>query len=694
MKDITTEEINCVEDILHADVGRRERNGREFNPVTGKNSIGKRFPLSLPDFILPRQLLPESMRGEQLVKRLMEAGCFYGACLEGETPERLMADFLRLRMLHDFPFWAATAVSIKRKGGGGDISFELNRPQRKLVECFEKMRLAGRPIRVVLLKARQWGGSTCVQLYMAWLQLMHSVGLNSLIIAHQKAGTDEIKDMFDRMLEAYPPELLAAPGQPAIVKKTENVGRGDAAMRVISRNCKIKLGTAERPDSCRGGDYNLVHLSEVGLWHDTQGRSAEDIVRSACGGVLLAPLTMIVYESTANGTGNFFHREYLSAMRGESQFAPLFVAWFEIDQYSVALTGRERRELAGRLWKRRHDAASSDRTECGAYLWSLFEKGATLDAIAWYELERRKYNDHARMASEYPSDEQEAFAHSGSIVFNRADILAMRSGCRAPERRGEIESSSADPESLRDLRFIDMEEGGLAVWRLPEGKPKIADRYLAVVDVGGRTARADWSVVTVFDRAGMLNGEGAEIAAQWRGHCDLDQLAWRAARIARFYGEALLVIESNSIESREAAREVDGCELPFILHQIRDAYPNIYARRSGIENLRVTQDLKLGFHTNAATKPMVVATLIRAVREGLYKERCDEALNEMECYERRPNGSYGAIAGCHDDILMTRAIGMHISLYEMDPPRLLAGSPRQGHSSGRRRLRPLNEASF
>ena len=186
--------------------------------------------------------------------------------------------------------------------------FRLNRPQRKLVEKLESMRLAGRPIRLLLLKARQWGGSTCTQLYMAWLQLVHKRGLNSLIIAHQGVGSEEIKDMFDRMIDRYPLELLHEPDDEPDVRerRVEWVGRTRTMFRVPARNCKVKVGTAERPDSCRGGDYSLVHCSEVGIWKKTLGKTPEQIVRSACSGVLLQPMTMIVYESTANGTGISF----------------------------------------------------------------------------------------------------------------------------------------------------------------------------------------------------------------------------------------------------------------------------------------------------------------------------------------------------------------------------------------------------
>ena len=43
----------------------------------------------------------------------------------------------------------------------------------------------------------------------------------------------------------------------------------------------------------------------------------------------------------------------------------------------------------------------------------------------------------------------------------------------------------------------------------------------------------------------------------------------------------------------------------------------------------------------------------------------------MISYERKPNGAFGAILGCHDDLLMTRAIGMHICFSKMPLPRIV-----------------------
>lgn len=691
------------EKILEENNRRNEYQNRSFNPVTGENSVGERVPLPLPDYILPLQYIPVEMSSHPLIMQLKTAGSIGElASSSGEDAEMIASRLLRLRLQYDFPFWAATLVFIKCKGGGDDVRFVLNRPQRRLIEIFEKSRLADEPIRLILLKARQWGGSTCAQLYMSWLQLQHSVGLNSLIIAHQVAGSDEIKDMFDRMINAYPAEFLYALNDPLLIsrkalreKKMVNVGKSGSIFRVPQRNCKIKIGSAERPDSCRGGDYNLVHLSEVGIWRATDGKSPEDIVRSACGGVLLTPMTMIVYESTANGTGNFFHREYLAAKSGESQFKSMFVSWFEIERYSLPLTEEQKLQRAINLFKNRNSEADTPRAESGKYLWNLFLKGATLEAIEWYVAERAKYNDHADMAAEYPSDDIEAFAHSGARVFDRYQVEAMREECVSPGFIGEILSDLPDgPDSVKDkksLRFTPLPAGGLKVWSLPPEIKICTERYLVVVDVGGRSPKADWSVICVFDRLPVLHGGKPEVCAQWRGHCDADRLAWNAARIAKFYDNALLVIESNTLETKEGERNLDGDQSPYILTQIKEAYPNLYVRSGSAESLRNGYTGKLGFHTNTNTKPMVISTLIRCIRDGIYTERCEEALDEMLTYERRPNGSFGALPGSHDDILMTRAIGLHILLHEMDFPRKLNQSNSQSRGANSRisaRCRP------
>lgn len=658
---------------------------QKFDPISGIGSIGERVEVRIDGFPLETQYIPIEMLSIPLVKLLIKCGSiikFLTEELEVEYSEedrlKVIEQFVRLRCRYDFAFWAALYVFIKNKGGGDDVLFRLTRPQRKFVERLEKLRKANKPIRIVLLKARQWGGSTTSQLYMAWLQLIHKVGLNSLIIAHQGAGSDEIKDMFDRMIKAYPISMLYKLGE--IYNENESklvgVGHSGSIHRVPQRNCKIKIGTAERPDSCRGGDYNLVHLSEVGLWKTTDGKKPEDIVRSACSGILLKPYTMIVYESTANGTGNFFQREYDAAKRGTSQFEAMFVSWFDIEQYSLSFENEnEKADFAIWLWKNRNNgSASSARAESGKYLWWLWEQGATLEAINWYVQERAKYNEHAPMASEYPSDDVEAFVHSGERVFDKYKVDEFRASCKPPKYVGDVYADGdSGKDALKNLRFAEDTQGLLWIWDLPEidDKEIVTNRYLTIVDIGGRSKKADWSVILVIDRLFMLDGDRPEVVAQWYGHIDMDILAWKAAQIAAFYDNSLLVIESNTLETHDKERQVDGDLSHFILNQIKDVYPNLYARKQTEDEIREGLPRKYGFHTNVATKPMIISTLIKVVREHLYTERDERCLDEYVVYEKKQNGAFGAITGKHDDLLMTRAIGLHICFFEMPIPTIV-----------------------
>ena len=658
---------------------------QKFDPISGIGSIGERVEVRIDGFPLETQCIPVEMLSIPLVKLLIKCGSiikFLTEELEVEYSEedrlKVIEQFVRLRCRYDFAFWAALYVYIKNKGGGDDVLFRLTRPQRKFVERLETLRKANKPIRIVLLKARQWGGSTTSQLYMAWLQLIHKVGLNSLIIAHQGAGSDEIKDMFDRMIKAYPISMLYKLGE--IYNENESklvgVGHSGSIHRVPQRNCKIKIGTAERPDSCRGGDYNLVHLSEVGLWKTTDGKKPEDIVRSACSGILLKPYTMIVYESTANGTGNFFQREYDAAKRGTSQFEAMFVSWFDIEQYSLSFENEnEKADFAVWLWKNRNNgSASSARAESGKYLWWLWEQGATLEAINWYVQERAKYNEHAPMASEYPSDDVEAFVHSGERVFDKYKVDEFRASCKPPKYVGDVYADGdSGKDALKNLRFAEDTQGLLWIWDLPEidDKEIVTNRYLTIVDIGGRSKKADWSVILVIDRLFMLDGDRPEVVAQWYGHIDMDILAWKAAQIAAFYDNSLLVIESNTLETHDKERQVDGDLSHFILNQIKDVYPNLYARKQTEDEIREGLPRKYGFHTNVATKPMIISTLIKVVREHLYTERDERCLDEYVVYEKKQNGAFGAITGKHDDLLMTRAIGLHICFFEMPIPTIV-----------------------
>lgn len=336
---------------------------------------------------------------------------------------------------------------------------------------------------------------------------------------------------------------------------------------------------------------------------------------------------------------------------------------------------KQKVEFAKWLYENRNNTNTmSDREEPCTYLWKLWTLGAPLEAINWYIAERRKFTDHADMAAGYPTDDIEAFKHSGAKVFAEDKVDKFRKGCRAPKFIGDVYGDGyKGKKCMQNVRFCEDKQGQFWIWSKPEtfDDCKVINRYLVVVDIGGRSKNADWSVICVFDRYWMMEGGKPYVVAQWYGHIDMDLLAWKAAQIAKYYNDALLVIESNTLETKDKEHILEGGDQSeFILNQIKDVYDNLYARKQSESDIKNKVPVKYGFHTNVATKPMVISVLVQVIREQLYVERDDRCLDEYLTYEK--NGTvYEAADGKHDDLLMTRAIGLHICFNEMEMPKMI-----------------------
>ncbi len=630
----------------HATVGRqwtidelRDENRRRldalnvpYDPETGVGCHGSRSAVTLAGgvtWLLPDTMLTRLPRERLRTMSLHEVEC-----------ERLR---------YDFEFWCWRCATLSDKMTGALQPVRLNAAQRRVLAVFERQRLAGRPIRVILLKARQWGGSTLVQLYMMWIQLVLHPHWNSLVCAHTLDTAAIIHTTMERVLAHYPPELSPDGESPRLVR----VKNCSTARRLTGVDSLVITGSAQKNEVVRGFDVKMAHLSEVAFWPDSLRHSPADVMRSVNGTVPLAPLSLVVLESTANGMGNFFHDEWLRARAGKSDKEAVFVPWYEIEIYRLPVDDIEA------LWN-----AMDDRERA---LWNDY--GCSLESINWYHHKRLELSTApALFMAEFPTTDVEAFTANTRHVFAPEHLEVLRRDACLPPATGEIRAKR-DGGRVTHTEFFPLRDAPLKVWKHPPRDKPVRDRYVVAVDVGGRSERSDWSVITVFDRMG--EGGRPEVVAQWRGHCDHDMLAQRAVEIATHYQHALLVVESNTLESDRT--EGDGGR--YILKEIGERYPNMYYRQ------RFEHDegsKRPGFQTNTHTKQMVVYNLIAWVRDGRYVERDVEAINEMGWFELKPNGtSYGAMRGRHDDLVMTRAIGLWV-IAQLNHSRAASRAPRPG----------------
>jgi hypothetical protein len=674
-----------LKEILAEDKRRLKSLLASYRPITGENAPGLRFECVITDFLNGKKLwLPVEMLKEKKFCAIIKCGSIEAFC------DKYMPDFdqekardavfrylIRLRCKHDFYFFAYAYARIKNKDGGEDIPFLLNHAQLGLTKEFESQRLHGElgSILVILLKCRQWGGSTDTDIYMGWIQIFWMINWNSNIIGHQSSSSTQVFDMYEKLMNAIPTWLFYDIGEPfkEDPRKLRTSSTQNNIKYLIPRSCKIQTGSARNPESCRSADAAMAHITEEAFFPNTTEWTPQKVINAAVSSIrVTVPLTFIVRESTPNGRENEFHDEWVRANSFDkdgkrlSIYKPYFVPWFHIEKYILPFkTEQEKIDFVIWLYKNREDEQYH-----GSYFWWLWEiKGATLEGIHWYVNECKKYNDLDGMRQEYPSDDVEAFLFSGTTVFDPYKLKEMEEDCKGiePIMVGDIEGDSydaADDACMDNIRFIERSGGPLKVWAGPDNSEIVRNRYIVACDIGGSHKTSDYSDIVVLDRYDEIYGGVPEIVAEWHGHCDADQLAMRCAQIAHFYNDAYLVIENNTAYSRMNNTEGNQSELffPILLPLYNNLYSASQSKLKKVKNI----EMKWGFNTNKNTKVAVVKTMARIIRDGGYMERELAAIDECTYFlYYKQNDCYGAVAGKHDDRVMARAIALYV---EKDMP--------------------------
>lgn len=665
-----------VEDIIQENLRRLEVIHTPYDPQVGTeySDIIKRSKIEIPDAPLPVQYIPVEMESEWVVQLIRQEGSLKKAAKAafGKDSQRAILRmyryFIKTRCRYDFEYWGCTQIKIKLKGKPKRDYLVLNRAQRYFLTKLEELRKAGQPIFIILLKARQWGGSTLTQMYMFWIQKMHKKHWNSVIVGDVEKQSKVVLSMYEKACEDYDPFIDE--GVPTVLKP---FGRTHDIRELEGRGCTISVGSMVKPDKIRSEDISMAHFTEFGIWRATDNKSPDDVKQSIDGTILDDEYSMWVIESTAKGVGNAFHNMYMDAKKGTSKFTPVFVPWFMIDIYSRAITGDPTKRAA----KSNPLAYAGFINRMTDYDWQLWNLGATLEAINWYHIKSRGV-DEWRMKSEYPSTDIEAFQSTGRAIFKEKYLDDLAKSCCPPTMIGDIVSSYHGPDNkrlLENLRFEQNERGHLKIWKDVDTSVKMRSRYVVIVDLGkGSSNGADPTIATVFDRYWQQEEEDGypEVAAELCiRESETDLLAWKLAQIAAYYDNALLVIESNTIDSSKEER------FRAILEHIAPYYENLYKRPIRNKNdIASTGGFRYGWNTNHRSKEKIISYLDWAAREGMYVEREIEAVNEMRIFERHEDGSLGNVVGKnnHDDRVVTRGIGMVFCYEKMETPRVVSPS--------------------
>ena len=673
-----------------------------FNPVTGRGAPGPRVTVVIPDSPIKVQHMPERVAKHNIiVKNIIKRGSIkkyiteeLGMDYTPELYEDVVYAMYRARAEEDPAFAFAVIYKIVDKEEGTVIPFFLNYAQRKLLAKQEEMRLARKPIRIVMPKARQFGGSTETQLYMKWMQDFRHKRWNSAIMAHQTAASIRIRAMYDLALEHQPGwsvefknrHLKSAPfkGSTAdfIVKTNADEQVRDSITTVASY---------ENYDASRSANLKMAHLSEVAYWKETEQKKPEGVLSTLNGTVGNKRDTIIIMESSGRVVGDFFYNMYQEAKDPNipSAWEPLFIPFFFIELYREELDNHwesiftnktpwskvEQRdgymdkaaEFAKWLFDNKDNPNCPEGyRESGKFFWQLWQKGASFEAINWYRNKRNEFRTHSYFATEFPGDDVECFMAAGNLVFNKYSVDAMKEKMKRPPIfvGNIIGDEDKGARAISTAHLIDRLDDGqiLRVWQMPDCL-KVNNRYVVSVDIGGRSQKSDFTVMTVIDRFPLMFGGKPKVVARWRGHIRHDLLAWKAAQLAHFYDDAELVIEKNTADTKKNRIDEEGDHSGTIIDEIANYYPNLYIGRTEVD--KVTQQVTnvYGFHTNVQSKEQVIDNYISYIEDELYEEPDEQAYIELLIYERKEDGTMGNVDGKnnHDDIVMSTGIGLWVS---------------------------------
>ena len=655
----------------------------DYNPITGEGLdklLGeKRVLLKIPDFAIPEQWVPAEMMNVPLIKQIKSAGTIEKFIKKKKWEERphvkleIERSIRRIRHQYDFCFWAFFCIKITAKTGGR-IRFRLNYPQLKMLSLCEQLRKEQVPIDVVLLKARQWGGSTFCIFYQTWLAFKWDEFHSFTIAAHVQSASETILTMLKDTISDYPAWDLGLPDG----TRLSLAQRGNTANAYVIKNEQhervlqtvIYIGSAEKPETLRSSSIHGAHYSEVGIWPDTPMKRPQALVADISGGMTKSALDMQVMESTAKSSDDYFHEVWMDAQKGESSYHPIFIPWYYIPHDTIPI--KDKKKFVKWLVDHKDEEARNGKwKDAGKHYWWLWELGATLEGIHWYRYKRLDFTGSTEMANEAPSVWQEAFQSAGLKVFDFYDVEEMAKRTQDPVFCGDLFSAGKEgPDVLKDITFHPRRDGLLKVWEMPDDSP-ISNRYIVAVDIGGPFPTSDYSSIRVLDRFMMMPDFGLEgqpnVVAEMHYHTDHDLLAYDAMRVAAWYNNALLVIESNTVEMENHERETGGDGSEYILDIVGDIYPNLYQRHNKSEDIAQTSVGKWGFQTNKFTKPKIIGFMKTCVREKRWIEPSRICVEEIGQYIEEKN-KFTAPPRKHDDVLMATAILLWVAFNEMDVP--------------------------
>ncbi len=267
--------------------------------------------------------------------------------------ERLRREWIWRKCKKDEKFALQNFWYIKHPASG-KTKFDLRDTQNTALDHWAKNRYS------LTLKARQIGWSTIVAAH-AWYNTFFHPDREIIMISRNREYAMQLLDKSKYGMKFLPEWML---------QRGPRLESNTSEKMIFSNGSSITSAPSEQ-DPARGSTAWLVIVDEWAFMPNGEQNWASIEPVAQIGG-------RVIGLSTANGSGNFFHKLWVDAEVGANQFKTMFFGWDAVPERDEA--------------------------------WYTMMKDNTLPWI---------------MAQEYPSNPTEAFIKSGNPVFDVDKILQL-----------------------------------------------------------------------------------------------------------------------------------------------------------------------------------------------------------------------------------------------------------------------------
>lgn len=531
--------------------------------------------------------------------------------LSSLTPEQIKVEESKAIGANPFGLVEHGFLTIKTKSRGLQKLYP-NPAQKKFLTKVKELFFAGKPVRMIVLKARQAGFSTAIEAVIyAFVSRMR--GVNAMVVADDLEGANYIFEMQKLFQECLDKHL-----------RPRTKASNEKKLGFAGLNSQILIDTADNANVGRKFTIQFAHLSEVSRYP----KSLEDMLSGLGHAVPHAMGTMMFLESTANGYNEFYDL-WVKAINGKTDWIPFFSAWFENPENSLPLEGGQPYPIEN---VRFVTPMEKDNFLTGEKELKI-KYNLTDEQINWrrWDLVNNCSGDINKFNEDNPSCWEDAFVATGNLFFNREALKQQL--IKNPLAVGNI--------LKEDGRYI-FREDPAGLFKFYEF-PKRGEQYIVAGDSAEGLEHGDKSAGIV------INKRTNKTACVYNHNIPPERFEEDLIRMGNFYNEAVIACENKGYG--------------YAVNQgLYKHYGKIYRRINSKKGPK-EPTMELGFNTNSVTRPQMLAQLSEEITEGSAELLDIDLIGQCWTFiNNAKRGQPEAEKGKSDDLVMCMAIASQVRM--------------------------------